>query len=229
LTLGEGIFLAVSGIDGSGKSTLIKYLRRYLNQQGFDVHVKWFGARIITSNALHTYASVAGCTRIVRNPRRNATTKVYELHLNRALRSVFPWTFFIDMVASYLLLKLRWILSPSAKKVMIYDRFLADALVDLMYVTRRPDLLNTIISAIFLGITNDLNMVVYLNVVPSTAYARKDDILFLDELEFKSTFLTRIYESMTNVVVVNANRELEDVLEKAIAIIDTLVRTSSKG
>jgi len=222
-------FLGLSGIDGCGKSTVIEFLRRYLKERGFDVHVKWFGSRSIISYIVYAYANFAGYTKTVRNPRCNTTVNVHEFYASPVLRDVYPYTFFIDMVACYLLLKFRLFFSLSRKKVIIYDRFLIDALAHLMYVTRRLDLLNTIIYKIFLRAAKSLDIIVYLDVIPRIAYERKDDIASLNELRFESIVLTRIYECMDNVLIVNASRELNEVLEEVIFNIDMLIQTEMKG
>jgi len=227
--LGKILFLGLSGIDGSGKSTIIKFLRRHLKERGFDVNVKWFGSRTILSHVVYVYAYFARYTKTVINPRCNAIANIHKFYLSPVLKNLYPWTFFIDMVASYLLLRFRLFFSLSRRKVIIYDRFLVDALANLMYMTRRKDLLNTMISKVFLRVATSLDIIVYLDVLPGTAYERKDDITSLNELKFKSIVLAGIYDSMDNVLVVNANRELKHVLEDVISNIDLLIQTEMKG
>jgi thymidylate kinase len=95
-------------------------------------------------------------------------------------------------------------------KVVIYDRFFLDALVDSLYESRRC---SRCVLRLYLAMHSKSSRSVVLDVDIKTAVERKKDIVSLKELEFKRRLYLLLAKHM-NIPVVNARKSVDDVFQE---------------
>lgn len=202
------ISIVLTGIDGSGKSTVVNYLCNALRRRGFNACVKWFRWRAFVSYTLYAYARISGFTVTIRNSRSHNNVKIHLFYLNSILKRLYPWTMYFDMLLFYAMSKVKTFFER--RQVILYDRFFLDSFVDMIYETRHSlDVSDSILQNLFLRIQNKADIVILLDVDPDTAYQRKLDIISKDEIEFKRLIYKKIVKRLKNIIVVDGSQDLE--------------------
>ena len=174
-----------SGIDGSGKSTQASYLYYHMKLCGVRLHYVWLRWTAFVSYLLYAYAKIM---------RRNITLsyrgKRFVIHIywiDKSLRKLYPLTLLIDLFLRYIVSIINAYVRKA--KIVIFDRYLLDTIVDLVWETREAKFLCSIIGKTAIALISK-GVGVVLDVDPIVAAKRKDDVLSLKELMIKR----RIYE-----------------------------------
>jgi len=201
------ILIALSGVDGSGKSTiahlLMKLLRRYGNARS---EIVWFRWRALTLYTLYLYSRFRGLYVRVYVPRLRRWIGIHIFHIDHVARHLYPYLLFIDLTIFYLLHRLLWWVK--GVKVVVFDRFYLDALVDAIYTCR---FVNRFFLSLYIVMQKRVPRAVVLDVDVDTAVARKRDIVSRREIEFKRRLYLVIARDL-NISVVDAQQELPRVL-----------------
>ncbi len=130
-------FIVISGIDGCGKTTLIKRLRDRLEEEGLATRYEWlrYNHRLVRP--------VHGLTRLVGLSRRYVVEDTYlwrhEFHRSPLFSSFYIVLTWLDVWLGRLLLAARLMLRNV--DIVVCDRWVPDILVDLAVDTRRRSLL----------------------------------------------------------------------------------------
>jgi hypothetical protein len=131
-------FLIVSGIDGCGKTTVIRELRNRLAQEGFRTRYEWLRYNHRLVRPVHGLSRLLGLSR--RYCVDGQTVWRHEFHRSRWFSSFYIRLTWLDVWLGRLLLATR--LLRHRPDVVVCDRWVPDILVDLAVDTRRRDLLN---------------------------------------------------------------------------------------
>ncbi len=128
--------IVVSGIDGSGKSTIIEALRKSLEARGHRTACIWLRFNHYLTKGMHAIARVAGLS----VPRQNEMGHVWqhELYRSKAFCRVYVLTTYLDTWVS----RLKYNRAARHADTVICDRWITDILVDLAVKTRRPDIIS---------------------------------------------------------------------------------------
>ncbi|MEM1831806.1 MAG: hypothetical protein QXJ97_09800 [Desulfurococcaceae archaeon] len=120
----KSIVIHVSGIDGSGKTTIARKLYYLIEREKLPVFLTWFRFPYFFSIPLLLLAKVAGLTRTYK-----AGNKRFSVHFFAPIRKVFTVLYVLDFTVYYMIkYKLRAVLPI----ILISDRGPLDNLVDLL-------------------------------------------------------------------------------------------------
>jgi hypothetical protein len=162
--------IALSGIDGSGKSTLAPILCKHLS----GAEVVWFRWRALTLYALYFYSRLRGFYIKAYAPRIKRHVGVHVLHIDPVAKILYPYFLYVDLTLFYLIHKLLSIFKR--RRLVIFDRFYLDALVDVIHACRRVD---KFVLKLFISMHMRISKAVLLDIDVNTALARKRDIFAL--------------------------------------------------
>lgn len=200
--------IALSGIDGSGKSTLAPILSKHLS----GAEVVWFRWRALTLYALYFYSRLRGFYVKVYAPRIKRHVGAHVLHIDPVVKILYPYFLYVDLTLFYLIHKLLSIFKR--RRLVIFDRFYLDALVDVIHACRRVDKL---VLKLFISMHMRISKAVLLDIDANTALARKRDIISRGELEFKRKIYLILAKHL-NIPIIDARRELIEVASNVYTV-----------
>ncbi len=123
----KGKIVAVSGVDGSGKTSLILEIERLLQSRGQTTRSVWLRYNHYTTKALLAVCRLLGLTKYEYT--ESGRVGYHEFYKSKVVSYLFIWLTFIDtLIASFVLVKIPSMLFST---VIICDRWILDILVDL--------------------------------------------------------------------------------------------------
>lgn len=128
--------LIISGIDGSGKSTVIEALKKTLEARGLKVGCIWLRFNHYLTKGMHALARILGLS--VRITNEMGTVWQHRFYQSRAFCKLYILATYADTRIS------RWKYDRAAKgrDTVICDRWVPDILVDLATKTHDPGFLD---------------------------------------------------------------------------------------
>lgn len=179
------IFL--SGIDGSGKTTLAKSLVEALENKGLEVDYVWY-----RWTAFFSYPLLALC-RALGYTKRQQYLVVREYHRNVAIATLWAILYPLDYILCSLA-KIR--IMRKANSVIVFDRFIPDMIADVISQTR-INILKKFVGRIILShLKNESFWGIILDVNEEVALSRKNDIPNRNYVEFKRPIYRRLAHMM---------------------------------
>ncbi len=122
--MGKGLLIFVTGIDGSGKTTVAEELRKALTDEGVPAVRVWFRFPYLTTLPILLIARLVGATRTYA-----AKGKVFSVHFFERFWKPFAALLLIDFAIHYLV---RVLLRKALSVAVIVERGPVDTLVDVM-------------------------------------------------------------------------------------------------
>ena len=129
--------IIISGIDGSGKSTIINETQKSLNSKGKRVGYIWLRFNHYLTKVMHAIARVLGLSVKVHNEMGDVWQ--HRLYKNQAFCSLYILTTYLDTWVS----RLKYNRMAKNKDIVICDRWITDILVDLATKTHRKNFLDS--------------------------------------------------------------------------------------
>lgn len=129
--------IIISGIDGSGKSTIIDRTKAALEANGNHVGYIWLRMNHYLTKCMHALARVLGLSVKVHNEMGDVWQ--HRLYKSQAFCSLYIVTTYLDSWVS----RLKYNKMAKGKDVVICDRWVTDILVDLATKTHRSDFLDS--------------------------------------------------------------------------------------
>lgn len=129
--------IIISGIDGSGKSTIINETQKSLESEGKKVGYIWLRFNHYLTKGMHAIARVLGLSVKVHNEMGDVWQ--HRLYKNQFFCSLYILTTYIDSWVS----RLKYNKMANGKDVVICDRWITDILVDLATKTHRKEFLDS--------------------------------------------------------------------------------------
>lgn len=200
--------IALSGLDGSGKTTQAHALRDALDKLGFDSQVVWVGidwTTLIESRALYLVARpIKALLRVaVGRPKPGSRDVAGETAQGgesvdpaRQLRERSPaltsvWTLVIAL--NHVLSQRRAVASAARRgHIVICDRYSLDAVTRLRYIYGRNRRLRAATSLID-RLTHTPVRAYFIEVPPEVALARKQDVFSVSELHIQAELYKDLY------------------------------------
>lgn len=136
--LSEPRYIIISGIDGSGKTAIIKGLQKRLQLEGLSVFYTWMRYNHIIIKPVHGLCRLMGLTR--RRQTSRARVWRHEFYRYQLFCSLYIFLTWIDTWLAKI--KLVWQLRNKHVDVVICDRWVGDILIDLAVDSRRGELLD---------------------------------------------------------------------------------------
>lgn len=134
---GMALCIIISGIDGSGKSTIINETKKALESEGKKVGYVWLRFNHYLTKGMHAIARVLGLSVKVHNEMGDVWQ--HRLYKSQLFCSLYILTTYLDTWVS----RLKYNKAAKGKDVVICDRWLTDILVDLATKTHRKDFLDS--------------------------------------------------------------------------------------
>lgn len=125
----------VMGIDGSGKTTVAKWLQDVLVRKGYKVEVQWLRFNHLLSKPLLGICRVLGLTRYENID--GIRVGYHDFHRSWLVSWLFAIFQYLDAVrVTWIKVAPRLRVSDHESKILILDRFVYDIIVDVMIDTR---------------------------------------------------------------------------------------------
>jgi len=216
----EGI--VISGVDGSGKSTIARLLAKNVvknNVKSTKGEVIWFRWRAFTLYTLYLYSRFRRLYFKIYVPQAKLRFVIHVFHIDAVARLLYPYLLFIDLTIFYLLRRLLWWVK--GVRIVIFDRFYLDALVDAIYTCRCVDM---VFLRLFLAMQRKVSKAIILDVDADTAINRKKDIISRREVETKRKLYIVLAKSL-NIPIIDARQSLPQVLSNVCKAINLSCQT----
>jgi len=199
--------IAICGIDGSGKTTQIRLLEKYLRKEGHKFKYVWFRWTAFLSYPFLALCRLLGYTEwktISRSDVRYAERRFY---MNRALARLWPWLFALDtLIYSILQIKAQRILGYT----ILCDRFIPDIIVDLICETKNYQLPKSLAGRLLLSLIPKDSKLIVIDVNESIAYNRKHDIPSINYLRERRKLYLNLAKTL-NIPIIDGEREASKV------------------
>lgn len=209
------LVVAISGVDGAGKSSLCRALARDLTRAGVPASIVWtrpgMGLRWLGRLAR------AG-KRLLREDPSPALRPVArgEADLPRSRRGVLGWTWALAVTAAFLSEVRR--AHRRARGVVLFDRHMLDALVTLDVAYRGVDL--RLHRALVRRLLPPASLALYLDVPPEVAVARKPDEVFGERaIRAQIAGYRAIAGGVVRLVRLDARRAPEELAARALRVV----------
>jgi len=207
--------IAICGIDGSGKTTQIELLERYLGQRGFRVKRVWFRWTAFLSYPFLALCRLLGYTKWKTTSRSNVRYAERRFYMNRALARLWPWLFTLDtLIYSILQIKARRILGYT----ILCDRFIPDIIVDLICETGDYQLPKRLAGRLLLSLIPKDSKLIVIDVAESIAYDRKHDIPSINYLKERRKLYLTLAKTLS-MPVIDGEKETNKVHEDILKIL----------
>lgn len=131
-------FIVVSGIDGSGKTTIIEALKEEFEKRGQSTCYIWLRYNHIIIKPFHAVCRLVGLSRKRHDGSGNIVWR-HEFYRCRSFCHLYIALTYLDSLLSQLKTYQR--VNGTAFDIVLCDRWIYDILIDLAVDTRRPSLL----------------------------------------------------------------------------------------
>lgn len=207
--------IAICGIDGSGKTTQVKLLKKYLRKNGFRVKCVWLRWTALFSYPFLALCRLLGYTKWKTIRRSNVRYAERRFYMNRALARLWPWFFTLDTLI-YLILRIEvWRIFGF---IVLCDRFVLDILVDLMCETKDYRLPERLVGRLLLSLIPKNSKLIIIDVAENTAYHRKHDIPSIGYLKERRGLYLALAKTL-RIHVINGEKEANKVHEDILKIL----------
>jgi len=202
-------FIYFTGVDGSGKSSIIEMLIPEYSKHGIDAKRVWLRFNYLLTRPVLLYCRLTGLTRRVYKD-----GKVYSIHdfyKSKVISTMVQYLHLIDTAIAYLLKV--WFPLKFTQQVILCDKFVYDILVDFMVETRELSLLDKAITRLFLRLLPKDACVFAISVDKEEIIRRKPIVLIEDEeydLKYKAYQLVMDRFRLTTI----RNDNIDDTISK---------------
>ncbi|MEM1510609.1 MAG: hypothetical protein QW096_12155 [Thermofilaceae archaeon] len=193
--------IVFSGVDGSGKTTQVKLLKTFLNSKHVKARVFWFRWTAFFSYYLYLYAILTRRTLRVKVGDRKL--KIHIFYMDGALGKLYPTFQLIDFWLKYLALMVY--IKIKRIHVVIFDRFILDLIVDLLWETRNHTIFRNMLLRILIGKMMKWRTIIFTAEIP-TVVNRKTDVLNVRELLFKKRVFSILAEKL-NIPIIDTSHK----------------------
>jgi len=205
------MIICIIGLDGSGKTSHLVLLSKALERNGFRCKRSHLHGAVFRMLSL---PMLFFCRKL--GYRDEAGHPLVQS--NKAIVSVWPWCFFVDFLIFFLGMTFPNFLRRNV--IWLFDRYIYDAVVDLMVATGDQSFHKRLVSRLFIPIFPKPNVTILLDVDAETALRRKkhQESHTLNYLQKRRFLYLRLVEEL-DIPTVSATRSFNEVhrsLVKAI-------------
>jgi len=217
----KGRLICLSGIDGTGKTTIAMRLKEELTSSGIKCKYVWFrNARFLCLPflALCYLTGFAESVKIDENRR----VGVYHFYKNRLITHLWIWISILDILSSSL-----WKVYLPLKRgyTVIADRYILDALVDLMCDTKINNL-EALPFKFLLALLPREAVTFIFDANVEEAFKRKNDTLSLEYIKERQKVYLKLSQEF-KIPVIETDKSLNIVWESLLhhlKMIDEMVK-----
>lgn len=135
-------YLVISGIDGSGKTTVIEKIRAHFSNNSIATLYIWLRFNHYFCKVMHALARV--CNLSVKKPSYRGEAWFHEFYRSKLFCDIYIRMTYLDTIIGCLKFRSRLIRTSIVAEYVICDRWVPDVLVDLAVKTHRDDFLDTV-------------------------------------------------------------------------------------
>lgn len=205
-------FIVVSGIDGSGKTTVINCLKQRLENSGARPHYIWLRYNHIIIKPIHALCRLVGLTR--RHDSAQGHVWRHEFYRSQLFCSIYIYLTWLDTWLGRL--KIAWQLRKVQANVVICDRWVNDILIDLAVDSRRADFLESCWKERFQRIvpvdTKHFLIVRDKNAVLNCRPECQDD----PDFDFRQKMYRQLQDKLENIIVLSNDGTVEQTVDDLI-------------
>ena len=208
------LVICFSGIDGSGKTTQLTFIAERLKETGIRykyVRLRWAA---FLSYPFLVFCRLTGFTRW--KIQRGVLCVEHNFYTNKAIARIWTLVFTFDIIIHYYY---RVRLPLRRGYHVLCDRFILDALVDMMYDTRQPELFNKLAGKLLLSLVSKDYLTLFFDLDEQKAYERKKDVPSIDFLRERR----RLYRALAhrfNIPILDAGKSpgyiRQEIIERFI-------------
>jgi len=205
-------YIIFAGMDGVGKTTQIRLLRKWLHANGYRTRYIWGRSPHYLTLILNFYSRIKGYTEYD----RENDLFYRNIHKSRILRNIYPFFQLIDM-ALFDLIKLK--MCSKRDSICIMDRYHIDTLVDLMISTNEEKLIKTKLFEIVEKMIPNSSKLFLLDGETEQLKMRRSDLM--NDLKYEKKRL--IYMSLAqyfNLTIINTTCNQQTSFKRIIENID---------
>lgn len=213
-------FIIVSGIDGSGKTTVINCLKQRLEENGSKSHYVWLRYNHIIIKPIHALCRLVGLSR----RHKSALGKVWrhEFYRSQIFCEFYIFLTYLDTMLGRL--KMAWQLRSIDADIVICDRWVNDILIDLAVDSRRKGFLYSRWNKRFQRILPE-RAISFMIVRNTTAVLScrpecKDD----PDFDFRLDMYRQMQQMPKNVIVLSNDGSVEQTVDNLIGFLDVTGR-----
>ena len=134
-------YLVISGIDGSGKTTIIEEVRAHLSSNNIKTFYIWLRFNHYFCKVMHALARLLKLS--VKKPSYRGHSWFHEFYRSKIFCAFYIRMTYLDTIIGCLKFRFRLFANKNAQYI-ICDRWVPDVLVDLAVKTHLEDFLDTI-------------------------------------------------------------------------------------
>lgn len=134
-------YLVISGIDGSGKTTIIDEVRSYLSKNNTTSFYIWLRFNHYFCKIMHALARLLKLS--VKKPSYRGYSWFHEFYRSKLFCSFYIRMTYLDTIIGCFKFRLQSVLNYDVKYI-ICDRWVPDVLIDLAVKTHRDDFLDSV-------------------------------------------------------------------------------------
>lgn len=196
----------ISGIDGSGKTTLAKKLVKKLRGSGIDTEYMWW-----RWTAFFSYPLLALC-RVLRYTEKREKAVVRKYYLNEAIAFLWSVLYPLDYLFC-IFFKIQ--IAKRKNSVIVIDRFIPDVIADVT-VQSGIDVRRTLVGRLLISYLNKERFKgIIMDIDIETSIERKDDIPSSSYVEDRQPIYRDLAKKM-NWKTIDGSKELKENIRKVM-------------
>jgi len=203
----------ITGVDGSGKTTILKDVENKLQKQLKKTKHIWIRSPKILSKPLMAYCRLIGLTKY--RTIGGIQYGKHEFYKSKFVSWLFPILQLIDF-------KIKWYFEKkniNSNEILLFDRFSLDTLADLMVDTKRENLHKTWIGKAFIDLIPQNTKILIPIVEEDIIRNRKKDTLHDEHLPYKIEVYNMLSQDL-KIKTIDNNGEYINTKTKVVDFFD---------
>lgn len=206
-------FINITGIDGSGKTTMTRFLTKQLRSEDIKTRYVWIKSLHTLAYLISRIFESRGWHRLVKNP-NNTIVSRFELPNSRSAEKIWSIIEFIS-VLPWIIVKVN--LAIFFGFTVVSDRYTIDSIISIAMRTRSPSFVESFLGKLLLRMIPKEAAVIYLDVDLHTVLKRRHDIEYTtDEIQGQIVLYRLLAEKMGAYLIDTTMLSIEDVETKVV-------------
>lgn len=206
-------FINITGIDGSGKTTMARFLTKHLRSEDVKTRYVWIKSLHTLAYFISRIFESRGWRRLVKNP-NNTIVFRFELPNSRSAEKFWQIIEFIS-VLPWIIVKVN--LAIFFGFTVVSDRYTIDSIISIAMRTRSPSFVESFLGKLLLRMIPKEAAVIYLDVDLHTVLKRRHDIEYTaDEIQGQIVLYRLLAEKMGAYFIDTRMLSIEDVEKKVV-------------
>lgn len=206
-------FINITGIDGSGKTTMTRFLTKQLRSEDIKTRYVWIKSLHTLAYLISRIFESRGWHRLVKNP-NNTIVSRFELPNSRSAEKIWSIIEFIS-VLPWIIVKVN--LAIFLGFTVVADRYTIDSVISIAMRTRSPSFVESFLGKLLLRMIPKEAAVIYLDVDLHTVLKRRHDIEYTtDEIQGQIVLYRLLAEKMGAYLIDTTMLSIEDVETKVV-------------